>query len=322
MIMRFLFVGLMALAAVPIGSARAQDAAAATRQGIAVVDQAWRDTARGRDIPVRLYLPAGSGPAPVVIVSHGLGGSREGLAYMGQALAAHGYVAVHVQHPGSDINAARSGARRPRDNLVAATRDPEAVAGRFGDIAFAVDEVLRRSGQPGPLQGRIDGEHMAVLGHSFGAVTSMAVAGQRFPGGRDFRDPRIDVAVALSPSPSRSGDNDRAFGDIAIPVLMFTGTEDGSPIEDLAPERRLEPYQALSRAYRMLVVFDGADHAVFGGRSHRASEPTDAVIQAETARITLAFLDRWLRGDSTALDGVQTAGSAGLAHPGRLLYAP
>ena len=40
--------------------------------------------------------------APVVLFSHGLGGSREGYGYLGSYWAAHGYVAVHLQHIGSD----------------------------------------------------------------------------------------------------------------------------------------------------------------------------------------------------------------------------
>ena len=37
------------------------------------------DDARSRDIPIRVYLPTTSGPAPVVLFSHGLGGSRRGI---------------------------------------------------------------------------------------------------------------------------------------------------------------------------------------------------------------------------------------------------
>jgi len=288
---------------------------------IRVLEAVWRDEARSRDVPVRIYLPAGTGPAPAVIVSHGLGGTREGLAYMGRALAAHGYVAVHVQHAGSDIGAARVGTGTPIQNLAAAARDPEVAANRFGDVPFAVTELLRLNGQAGALQGRIDGDHLAILGHSFGAVTSLAVAGQAFPGGRTARDPRIDVAVALSPSPPRQQTSVQAYGTIDIPVLMFTGTVDTSPVDDFPPERRQEPYGALSRAFRMLVVFDGADHAVFGGRTRGPAESTDSAIQAETIRITLAFLDRFLRAQPADLAGIEAAGDAGLRAPGRLRFA-
>src|ERR1700722_1072373 len=63
----------------------------------------WHDSKRDRDIPVKIYFPkTGEGPFPVIIFSHGLGGSREGYAYLGNHWASHGYISVHVQHLGSD----------------------------------------------------------------------------------------------------------------------------------------------------------------------------------------------------------------------------
>src|SRR3982074_367685 len=61
-----------------------------------------RDAARNRDIPVRIYLPANEKPEPVVLFSHGLGGSRAGSKFLGEHWAGRGYVAVFIQHPGSD----------------------------------------------------------------------------------------------------------------------------------------------------------------------------------------------------------------------------
>lgn len=305
-------------AAGPVSMAEAGAANARPIGEVRIHEAIWRDDGRSRDLPVRIYLPAGSGPAPAVIVSHGLGGSREGLGYMGRALAAHGYVTVHVQHAGSDIAAARVGTGSPIQNLAAAARDPAVAVHRFADVPFAVTELLRLNGQPGPLQGRIDGDHLAVLGHSFGAVTSLAIAGQVFPRGQTARDARIDVAVALSPSPPRRQTSAEAYGGIDIPVLMFTGTADTSPIDDFTPERRQEPFGGLNRAFRMMVVFDGADHAVFGGRARGPAESTDPAIQAETVRITLAFLDRFLRAQPDDLTAIEAAGDAGLRAPGRL----
>ena len=38
----------------------------------------WHDTKRDRAVPAKLYSPkAASGPRPIVIFAHGLGGSRE-----------------------------------------------------------------------------------------------------------------------------------------------------------------------------------------------------------------------------------------------------
>ena len=48
---------------------------------VAVTDYDWFDEKRQRQVPVRIYYPQGRGPYPVVVFSHGLGGSREGYQY-------------------------------------------------------------------------------------------------------------------------------------------------------------------------------------------------------------------------------------------------
>src|SRR5215472_14384156 len=63
----------------------------------------WFDATRAQQVPAKLYYPkTGPGPFPLLLVSHGLGGSREGYAYLGRYWASAGYVSVHVQHLGSD----------------------------------------------------------------------------------------------------------------------------------------------------------------------------------------------------------------------------
>ena len=71
------FLSLNLLAALP----RVAHAADAVR----IIEQDWNDSARNRVVPVRIYLPgvenaAGktSVPLPLILFSHGLGGSRAG----------------------------------------------------------------------------------------------------------------------------------------------------------------------------------------------------------------------------------------------------
>jgi predicted dienelactone hydrolase len=66
------------------------------------LDLVVRDQERQRDIPLRVYRPAAAGKAPVVLFSHGLGGSWLNSPYLGQHWGARGYVVVHLQHAGSD----------------------------------------------------------------------------------------------------------------------------------------------------------------------------------------------------------------------------
>ena len=65
-----------------------------------VEDQIWRDEARQRDVPVRLRWPAQGAPAgqtalPVLLFSHGLGGTRAGGSVWGEAWAQAGFLVVH-----------------------------------------------------------------------------------------------------------------------------------------------------------------------------------------------------------------------------------
>jgi hypothetical protein len=87
-----------------------------------VQNETWLDPSRQREVPVTVRWPtaqATSGEAlPVVLFSHGLGGTREGGAVWGQAWAAAGFVVLHLQHPGSDLAAVRVGATPERRRAV------------------------------------------------------------------------------------------------------------------------------------------------------------------------------------------------------------
>src|SRR2546423_15576637 len=66
---------------------------------VEVIRYDWLDGKRERKVPVKIYFPkSGNAAFPVIIFSHGLGGSREGYEYLGRHWASHGYVSVHLQH--------------------------------------------------------------------------------------------------------------------------------------------------------------------------------------------------------------------------------
>ena len=50
-----------------------------------------KDAKCERTLPVRVYLPESTRPAPVVVFSHGLGGSRDNNPYLGEHWAKRGY---------------------------------------------------------------------------------------------------------------------------------------------------------------------------------------------------------------------------------------
>ncbi|NQU44471.1 dienelactone hydrolase [bacterium] len=267
------------------------------------------DEGRGRNIPVRIYLPPAANPAPVVLFSHGLGGSREGSAYLGWHWASRGYVAVFLQHPGSDTSVWRdvSPARRMeamRDaanarNYLLRVRDVSAVLDQFEQWNGADDHVLA---------GRLALSRVGMSGHSFGAVTTQAVSGQTTPRGRAFfTEPRIKAAIAMSPSSPRGGNSEKAFGEVSIPWLLMTGTKDVSIIGHADLASRLAVFPALPSGGKYELVLDNAEHSAFtdralpGDKEERNPNHHRAILALSTA-----FWDAWLRHDTRArawLDG-------------------
>ncbi len=137
----------------------------------------WKDASRSRTIPVRIYYPkVGSGPFPVIIMSHGLGGSRDGYRYLGERWASRGYVSVHIQHPGSDSEVLKT--RHPMISMELAAANPANALNRPKDVTFALDTLTALNGRAGfPLEGRLDLKHIGVAGHSFGALHRTGVGG-------------------------------------------------------------------------------------------------------------------------------------------------
>src|SRR5437588_3798227 len=102
----------------------------------------WFDSRRQRKVPVKIYAPATNCPCPVIIFSHGLGGSSEGYEYLGRHWAARGYISVHIQHLGSD-NALWEGVPLPeiRENMRKAALSIENITNRPLDVTFVLDEL-------------------------------------------------------------------------------------------------------------------------------------------------------------------------------------
>jgi dienelactone hydrolase len=277
----------------------------------------WRDPARDRGLPVLLRLPAGRGPAPAVLVSHGLGGSREGLGYLGRALAEAGFLALHVQHPGSD-EALWRGAGQPGLALAAAAFDAAQALARLQDGIFALDELLRRNRAPGPLRGRVDPERLAAAGHSYGAWTVQHLLGQRLPGGAPplaLPDLRLRAGVLLSPVPPRGLPPRLAFARMAAPLLHVTGTRDHGYIEGTTAEQREGPFHAIGGVPQALAVLDGATHAAFADEPAAGARWAEPAFHGRTAGLAVLFLRMTLLGNAAAA-ALLRQGAPGLLHPG------
>ncbi len=290
---------------------------------VGTLEQVWHDDARNRDIPVRIYFPRDTGdktsPAfPVIIFSHGLGGSREGYAYLGEHWASCGYISVHLQHRGSDKDVLRR--LRPLKALREAAANPANAINRPLDVTFAIDRLTALNGDDAfPLHGKLDLARLGVAGHSFGAFTTMAIADAHLPvlgTEKSYADPRVKAAIAMSTPTTQ--DTDEAFDDIHIPVFHMTGTKDESPgrkrndeadpvIGNTSAAERLRPFRHTRHAPAYLLVFEGGDHMVFSGRL-TGTRPEDSEFQARILAGSTAFWDAWLKEEKPARDWLEAGG--------------
>jgi predicted dienelactone hydrolase len=265
-----------------------------------------KDEKRDRVVPIKVYFPRDAAkPCPVILFSHGLGGSRDGYEYLGQHWASHGYVAVHLQHLGSD-EAVWKGSKQVLEDLKKAIANPVNAANRPLDVKFVLDQLTKLNESDKTLKGRLDLEHVGMAGHSFGAWTTLAIAGQTFFPTDDKEintaDSRIKAAIAMSPNAPKKEHLDRAYKNIKIPVFTMTGTKDTSPVDpNLKPEDRLAPFQNIKGVDQYLLVFKDGDHMVFSGRSKLLpGGERDEELQQYVRAVSLAFWDATLKGDATA----------------------
>lgn len=270
-----------------------------------IVDETWTDAARKRDIPVRIYRPAGGGKHPVVLFSHGLGGARTNNKYIGEHLARRGYTVVFLQHIGSDESVWKG--LPPREVMPAMKKaaSAENVKLRAEDVKFVLDRL-----ETGP---ETKGQPMGISGHSFGALTSQIAGGMSLPVVRDaWSDSRIQAAVMYSPNLTPG----QSVSGVKIPWLLMTGTRDDSIVNTTKPEDRLKVFPALPKGDKYELVFEDGDHMAFsdvnlaGRQSNRNPNHHRAILA-----LTTAFFDAYLKKDATAKNWLQGKGPRSFLEP-------
>jgi predicted dienelactone hydrolase len=191
---------------------------------------------------------------PLMLLSHGFGGVGRQLTWLGSALARHGYVAVAVDHPGTNgrDGVTPEGAYTPWE--------------RAGDIGAALDLVLADPA----IRPHVDAGRIGFAGFSLGGWTGALLAGARtdfthldtfcasaqrdsicdpqieFPldfsqrahtleqpalrplvarEKNDFRDPRIRAAFLIAPALGEAIDA-ASLARVEIPVAVVAGSAD------------------------------------------------------------------------------------------------
>jgi predicted dienelactone hydrolase len=293
---------------------------------VASQDLVLRDEKRQKDLEVRVRYPAvaqnAPGRFPLVVFSHGAGGSRDAFPDLTAHWASHGYIVVLPTHADSIQLRRRSGedlSRLQRD-LDSLRRDVKPLD-RLADVTFVLDSIGALEQRVAGLRdtdgvGRIDRQRVGMAGHSAGALTTQMAAGVKVRGvapgalleARSVGDARIDAAVLIS----GQGTTNRMFtaqswNELSKPMLVITGSKDVAAIGSETPASRREPFEKAKPGDKYLVFIEGATHSSYQGKGPAArldrEQPTDAeleMITSVTSSATLAFLDLYLKDDPAA----------------------
>lgn len=261
--------------------------------------EVWHDERRQRSIPCRHYLPQGVARTPLILFSHGLGGDRDNGERWLRHWASHGYRGLALQHAGSDAAVMAGSPMALRRALTAATT-PEQSLARLADLGFVLDEVWRRQAAD-PAWAGVDLERVGLAGHSYGAVTTQAMAGERRAYGPPVVEPRLRAFLGLSPSArGEEAPLNARFAGIQRPFFCITGTrDDGIGLHDISAADRTVPYRHMPGGDKFLLVLDGAAHMPLAGNpGSRHVLPPRAATAIQGA--SLAFWEATLSGRQAA----------------------
>ena len=259
-----------------------------------VLDFEWVDIERQRLVPARMYLPIRThlnNPMPLVLFSHGIGGSRFGYAHIGRHLASCGFASLHVQHTGSDRSLWLAGAPWGIvERLHHAAREREAME-RVYDLRFVLQRIFDQE-----LGVLLDREYIAAAGHSYGANTVLLAAGARVVRNGEpleLADTSIRAVIVIS-TPAFYGEPslESILAPIKIPSLHISSTADVIRIPGYVsgPEDRVAAFNAIGSEKKVLTMFTGGSHRVFTDRRGIGDWTLDNQVKIATRELTSAFL--------------------------------
>lgn len=270
----------------------------------------WVDNARdNRPVKYKIYYPdiANDTLLPVIFWSHGLGGTEDGAGFIARYLASHGYIHVNIGHEGTNDSLWRGKPGHPWDNIRKAKIPWEDVLNRYKDVPFAVRQMRQED-----LPVMADLTTMGMSGHSFGALTTQIMAGQLTGRGHgevlSLKSDEFIAALAYSPVPNqrlRPEDvaPEEVYGDITLPMMHLSGSEDYSPIDGPIQHLRDEIVDLVNpdAGMQYQVILDRADHMVFSGSRWQLPDYDGMEDNKRQIKIlALAWWDYYLKNDAKA----------------------
>ncbi len=245
-----------------------------------------------------------SGPYPLLVFSHGYGGSGLSSVFLTEKLAARGWIVAAPDH--SDRQSAvriRTGRNDRLDRkgfLQQAKKISDSDAEGRDEYLYRVDEMtlildgMVASEKFGRL---IDGQKIAVGGHSLGGFTALGVCGAI----EGRRDDRVKAVLLFSTGAGGYLFRESELGLVKVPSLYIFGEREKEQ------KRGTKTMEELSeRIYRnvaapkYLLVLKGGNHFSFnnrfsdkfGSRFLGGSEEQFNVIR----RYSIAFLEKYVAG--------------------------
>lgn len=288
---------------------------------------------KDRQVPIKVLYPDAKGSFPLAIMSHGGAGTWDANLYQAQHLASHGYVVFCLEHRCSNNKRlayymSRAGGRMTfMQALHRITKDADAMLGRPKDVSFAIDQAIAWNESKPELKGRIDTKKVAMIGHSYGAYTTLVVCGarpildhlipaQNPPTGLagDLSDPRVTFGFPMSPQPpGGTYFGEDSYKTINRPLVCLTGSKDEWKTSDggiMPAERRLEVFNLLPPGEKYFFWLENADHMSFSdGPKSRGPFRTEATpdVQRISKALMVVSCDYYLKGKKEAADFIGAA---------------
>lgn len=281
------------------------------RHPVRMVRGSLIDSIRGnRPINLKLYYPddASLRDVPLIVWSHGLGGSIDGASFISRYMASNGYIVLHVQHVGTDSSLWEGKPGHAWDVIRATPIPRSATIARFADVPFVLDNLEGWLEHNNPqVHTQVDLNNIAMSGHSLGSLTTQVLMGQRFPDEhgilQDYADPRFKCGMLYSPIPEFRITGVLPFdvyGTIKRPLFHMTGTDDSSPVEGFEYQRRLEVYDQ-SEAEKYLLILNHGDHMIYNGSRGKLGQNPNRELHERLIKISsLAYWDARMKGDAAA----------------------